>query len=133
VFWRWPVGVALGLLVAWAVGVLALWRVAPRGERLRDAVRLVPDVLVLLSRLARDRTLPRAVRWRLWLLLGYLALPIDLIPDVIPVLGYADDAVVMVWTLRAVVRRAGPDVVGAHWPGTPEGLAVLARLSGLTR
>ena len=56
---------------------------------------------------------------RLWLLLGYLALPIDLVPDFIPVLGYADDAIVVALVLRSVVRRAGPDAIERHWPGTP--------------
>lgn len=133
VSWRWVAGAAAGLVLLWVLALLALWRVTPRGERLRDAVRLVPDVLVLVSRLARERSLPRGVRLRLWLLLAYLALPIDLVPDLVPVLGYADDAVLLVWTLRAVVRRAGLDVVAEHWPGTPEGLIVVTRLTGLTR
>ena len=70
---------------------------------------------------------------RLWLLLGYLLSPIDLVPDVVPVLGYADDVVVVAWALRSVVRRAGVDAVDRHWPGTPAGLAVVHRLAGVTR
>ncbi len=65
----------------------------PRGGLLREALRLLPDVLRLVRRLATDPTLPRGVRIRLGLLLAYLACPIDLIPDFIPVLGYADDGV----------------------------------------
>ena len=68
------------------------------------------------------------MRVRLWLLLGYLALPVDLVPDVIPVIGYADDAVLVVWTLRSVLRRAGADALERHWPGTPDGLAAVRRL-----
>lgn len=93
-------------------------------------MRLLPDLLRLLRRLAADGSLPRGVRVRLWLLLGYLALPIDLVPDFIPVLGYADDAIVVALVLRSVVRRAGADAVMRHWPGTPEGLAALQRLTG---
>jgi uncharacterized membrane protein YkvA (DUF1232 family) len=70
------------------------------------------------------------VRVRLWLLLGYLALPIDLIPDFVPVLGYADDAVIVALVLRSVVRRSGVDAVQRHWPGTPDGLRALLRLTG---
>jgi uncharacterized membrane protein YkvA (DUF1232 family) len=65
---------------------------------------------------------------RLWLLLAYLAMPIDLVPDVLPGVGDADDVVVIGAALRSVVRRAGPDIVARRWPGTPDGLAALWRL-----
>lgn len=119
------------LLLLWLVLLVALWRIKPSADTLREAVRLLPDVLRLISRLARDRALPRAVRVRLWLLLGYLALPFDLVPDFVPVLGYADDAVLVVWALRSVTRRAGAPAVARHWPGTPDGLLVVRRLAGL--
>jgi uncharacterized membrane protein YkvA (DUF1232 family) len=48
-----------------------------------------------LARLASDHGVPRAVRVRVWLRLGYLAIPIDLVPDFVPVLGYPDDAIVV--------------------------------------
>jgi uncharacterized membrane protein YkvA (DUF1232 family) len=98
---------------------------------LKEALRVLPDVLRLVRRLAADKSLPRGVRVRLWLLLVYLAIPIDLIPDFIPVLGYADDAIIVTAVLRGVVRRAGLDAVRAHWPGTEDGFAVVVRLAGL--
>jgi uncharacterized membrane protein YkvA (DUF1232 family) len=130
--WAWTaVGVAAGLLLAWLVLVAVLWTARPDELRARELLRLLPDVLRLVRRLAADRTLPRGVRVRLWLLLGYLALPVDLVPDVIPVIGYADDAVAVALVLRAVVRRAGPDAVARHWPGTDAGLAALRRATRL--
>jgi uncharacterized membrane protein YkvA (DUF1232 family) len=68
---------------------------------------------------------------RLWLLLAYLAIPIDLVPDLVPVLGYADDAIIVTLVLRSVVRRAGARVIRRHRPGTDDGFAALARLTGL--
>ncbi len=59
----------------------------------------------------------------------YLASPIDLIPDFIPVVGYADDVIVV---LRGVVRRAGLPAVRAHWPGTDDGFTALTRITGLS-
>ncbi|MFJ6675879.1 YkvA family protein [Actinosynnema sp. NPDC091369] len=123
------IGVAIGLLGLWLLLVLCLFLLRPRGSALSQAVRLLPDVLRLITRLARDRTVPRRARVLLWLLLAYLALPFDLVPDFIPVLGYADDVIVISWVLRSVIRSAGPDVVASHWPGTPEGLAVVRRLT----
>jgi uncharacterized membrane protein YkvA (DUF1232 family) len=120
--------VVVGLLLLWLVLLALLWRTKPDDVNLRDAVRLVPDVLRLIKRLAADRNLPRGIRLRLLLLLGYLALPIDLVPDFIPVLGYADDVVVVVIVLRSVVRVAGPEALERHWPGTPEGLRTIHSL-----
>ncbi len=127
----WLIGIAGGLVLAWLILVVALAIVRPRGGMLREAMRLLPDVIRLIHRLAGDKTLPRGVRIRLGLLLAYLAMPIDLIPDVIPVLGYADDAIIVTATLRSIVRRAGLDAVRAKWPGTDDGFAALCRLTGL--
>jgi uncharacterized membrane protein YkvA (DUF1232 family) len=118
-----------GLLWLLALAALAIAR--PRGNLLTEAIRLLPDLLRLISRLARDAALSRRVRVRLWLLVAYLALPIDLVPDFIPVLGYADDAIVVALVLRSVVRSAGPQALERHWPGTPDGLAAVRRLAGL--
>ena len=125
------VAVVGGLVLVWAALVVALWTTKPDELRLRDAMRLLPDLVRLLKRLAADASLPRGVRIRLWLLLAYLAMPIDLVPDFIPVLGYADDAVVVALALRSVTRRAGPEAIERHWPGTPDGLVAIRRLAGL--
>lgn len=130
----WPValGVGGGLVLVWVSLVVALYVAGRREEdptRLRDVLRLVPDVVRLLRGLASDPGLPRGVRVRLLLLLGYLLMPIDLVPDFIPVVGYLDDAVVVALALRSVVRVAGPDALTRHWPGTPEGLAAVRRLA----
>ena len=125
------IGIAVALLVSWLLLIVALMLVRPKGAVLAEAVRLLPDLLRLLRRLAADRSLPRAVRVRLWLLMAYLAVPFDLVPDVIPVLGYADDAIIVAAVLRSVVRRAGVEVVRGHWPGSSDGFAALCRITGL--
>jgi uncharacterized membrane protein YkvA (DUF1232 family) len=131
-WWVVLLGVACGLVLIWLALIVALWLSKPDDVGLRDMMRLLPDVLRLVKRLAGDRTLPSGVRLRLALLLAYLALPIDLIPDFIPVLGYADDAIIVAFVLRSTARRAGDDALAKHWPGTPEGLSAVRRLCGLT-
>ena len=131
-WWQIGVGVGSGLIAAWLVLVVFLTLARPRGSLLKESLRLLPDTVRLLRRLAADRTLPRGVRIRLWLLFAYLAAPIDLIPDVIPVIGYADDAIIVAAVLRSVVRRAGPDTLRRHWPGTEDGLATLHRVARLS-
>jgi uncharacterized membrane protein YkvA (DUF1232 family) len=130
--WAWTLVAALGgLLLCWLALMAVLWTTRPDELRARELLRLLPDVLRLVRRLAGDGTLPRGVRVRLWLLMAYLAMPIDLVPDFVPVLGHADDAIVVALVLRSVVRRAGAAAVERHWPGTPEGLAALRRASRL--
>jgi uncharacterized membrane protein YkvA (DUF1232 family) len=131
-WWRLLIAVAGGLLLLWLLLLALLWRARTDELTARDALRLLPHVVRLVRRLAADGSLPRGVRIRLWLLLGYLLMPIDLVPDFIPVLGYADDVVVVAWALRSVVRRAGADALARHWPGQPAGLTVVTRLAGVT-
>ena len=128
---RLLLGVLTALALTWVVFVVALVVLAPRDVDLREAKRFVPDLVRLLRGLAADpATGPRAKR-RLGLLLAYLALPIDLVPDVIPVLGYADDVIVIALVLRGLVRRAGPGALDRHWTGSPVGLGLVRRLAGL--
>jgi uncharacterized membrane protein YkvA (DUF1232 family) len=134
-WWGVLLGAAAGLILVYAVMLALLWRYArahPDTVGLRDALRLLPDLLRLLRRLLADGTLPTGVRVRVALLVAYLAMPFDLVPDVVPVIGYADDAVVVALVLRSVVRRAGAEALRRHWPGTPEGLALVLRLAGVS-
>lgn len=128
---QWVLPVVGGVLLLWVALVAALWLAKPDEGSVREALRLLPDVVRLIRRLAVDREVPRGVRVRLWLLLGYLALPIDLVPDVLPVIGYADDAVVVALVLRSVARRAGVAALARNWPGTADGLAAVCRLARL--
>jgi uncharacterized membrane protein YkvA (DUF1232 family) len=125
------IGLATTVIVAWLVLILALLIVRPKGRLLREGVRILPDLIRLLTRLATESTLPRCVRVRIALLMGYLALPIDLIPDFVPVLGYADDAIVVAAVLRSVVRRIGAERLQSHWPGTNDGFAARCRFAGV--
>jgi uncharacterized membrane protein YkvA (DUF1232 family) len=124
------IAVLISLAVVWVAFVGALLIFRPRTD-LREAVRVLPDILLLLGGIAQDRSLPWTVRVRLWLVLFYLAVPIDIVPDVFPVLGWADDAILVIWVLRSVVRRMGDDALARNWPGTPDGLEVVRRLTGI--
>jgi uncharacterized membrane protein YkvA (DUF1232 family) len=129
--WNVLIAIGCGLVVAWIGLVITLLVLRPEGSVLKDALRILPDTVRLLRRIGADRTVPKGVRLRLYLLFVYLASPIDLIPDFLPVIGYADDAVIVAAVLRSVVRRAGSDTIRRHWPGTEEGLATLSRIAGL--
>ena len=93
----------------------------------RALVRFIPDCAVLFARLVRDRCVPRRQRIALVLLGAYLASPIDLIPDFIPVAGYLDDAILVVLMLRWLRRTADAETLAERWPGPPSTLAILLR------
>ncbi|TMM01446.1 MAG: DUF1232 domain-containing protein [Actinobacteria bacterium] len=119
----------VALLAVLALYVAAILALAVAGRRTDAAAlaRFAPDCAVLLGRLARDPRVPRARRIALGAGVLYLACPIDLIPDFVPVAGQLDDAIVLALLLRGVVRAAGPEIVREHWPGPERSLtAVLA-------
>jgi uncharacterized membrane protein YkvA (DUF1232 family) len=101
-----------------------------RWARTRAVAGFVPDCAILFARIARDPAVPRRRRLALVVLAAYLASPIDLVPDFIPVAGQADDALLVALALRWLVRGAGPQLLERHWPGPPRSLAVLLRLAG---
>jgi uncharacterized membrane protein YkvA (DUF1232 family) len=117
------------VLVAYAAFIGALWAAGRRVDA-AALVRLVPDCLVLVRRLATDPRVPRRVRWMLAGLGLYLAFPLDLVPDVIPVAGQLDDVILTGLVLRAVIRSAGPELVAERWPGSPRGLEIVQRVAG---
>lgn len=127
------VGLAGALALTWLALLVVLMIMRPRGVDLGEARRFVPDVMRLVRDLAKERSLGGGVRVRLLILLAYLASPVDLVPDFVPVVGYADDVIIVAVVLRSVIRRAGEATLDQHWRGTPQGLAVVRRLAGVKR
>ena len=119
--------VAAGVWLA-VVGVLFLF-----GRRLaaKELATLLPNLIRLFRGLVRDPRVPRRSKALLVVGAAWLASPIDLVPEFIPVLGPLDDAVVAVLILRHVIRRAGAEVVAEHWSGEPATLRRLLRLAGV--
>ena len=121
--------VAVGAtLAAYALLVLA-FVIAGRRQDARALAGFVPDCVVLFTRLMRDKRLPRRHKLLVAALIPYLAMPFDLIPDFIPVAGQLDDAILVAFVLRRVVRN-DPNLVRQLWPGPPSSLAVILRLAG---
>ena len=92
------------------------------------ARRLLADVVTLWFCVRHPRS-PLIVKILAGIIVAYALSPIDLIPDFIPVLGFADDAIAIVIALRFAIHSAGEPAIRRHWPGTPEGLESLLVLS----
>jgi uncharacterized membrane protein YkvA (DUF1232 family) len=127
-WWGWCVaGIAVSAVV-YAAFLVALVYVGRRGDA-RALATFIPDCIVLVSRLARDTRVPRRRKLLLLLLVGYLALPFDLVPDFIPVAGQLDDAIIVALVLRSFVRSGGQDLIRELWPGPEQSLALILRLA----
>ena len=115
-------------LAAYAALIVALLVAGRRGDA-RALATFIPDCLVLFRGLMRDPGVPTGRKLLLGASLVYLAMPIDLVPDFIPVAGQLDDAIVVALVVRSVVRSAGPDLLRAHWRGPDRSLEAILRLA----
>ncbi len=125
------IGLAVALVAAWLAFAVLILVARPKGTPLRVMVGLVPDTLRLVRRLAADPSVPRGVRLRLGIALAYNLQPFNLIPDFVPVIGFADNVVVIMWALRSAIRAAGTECVLEHWPGSVDELELLFRVARL--
>ncbi len=116
---------ALALYLALVIALI----LAGRRQDARALAGFIPDCVVLVRRLLRDDRVGRSRKLLLIMLIGYLAMPIDLIPDFIPVAGQIDDAIVVAIVLRSVLRAGGPELLREHWPGPLASLNAITRLA----
>jgi uncharacterized membrane protein YkvA (DUF1232 family) len=128
IWWQWLLVAAAITLVMY--GAFVAWLViAGRREHARALAGFVPDCVVLFRRLLGDRRVPRSRKLLMGGLVAYLAMPIDLVPDFIPVAGQLDDAIMVALVLRAILRSGGRELVREHWPGPASSLTVVLRLA----
>jgi uncharacterized membrane protein YkvA (DUF1232 family) len=98
-----------------------------------DAVFMLPNIVKLVGRLLKDPRVPRRAKITLGLAAAYVASPIDLIPEVIPVIGWADDVVILMFAIDALIDRAGAEIVEEHWDGPGDLLGLVRDVVALSR
>ncbi len=121
------VGAALALFIY--LGLVVVLLIAGRRTAARALAGFIPDCLVMLKRLLGDQRVPRRRKLVLLALVGYLAMPLDLIPDFIPVAGQLDDVIIAALALRYALRSGGPDLLRKHWPGPEQSLSAVLRVA----
>lgn len=117
--------VVLGVYAAFVAWLVILGR----RDDARALATFIADCIVLVTRLAREPRVSRRRKLLLVALIGYLALPFDLVPDFIPVAGQLDDAIIVAAALRSVLRAAGEAPVREHWPGPESTRGLIMRLA----
>ena len=128
---NWLISLAVGmalLLASWGLLVMLAKRL-PRGI-LRDLAALIPDCVTTVRRLRKDPRVPRRAKIAVLIAGIWVASPIDLIPEFIPVIGPLDDIVVVALALRYAGRQVPREVLLAAWPGEPR---LIERLLGPAR
>ena len=128
-WWMWLILSFAIVAVVWLALVGALLLVGRR-EEARALATFIPDCVVLVSRLLRDERVPRRRKLLFVALVGYLALPFDLVPDFIPVAGQLDDVLVVAFVLRRFLRSGGEPLVREHWSGPEQSLRLVLRAAG---
>jgi uncharacterized membrane protein YkvA (DUF1232 family) len=122
--------ISLAVAAAVYAVLVAVLYLAGRRTAAREVAMLLPNLLRLFKGLIRDPRVPRRSKVLLVVGAAWVASPIDLIPEFIPILGPLDDAVVAALVLRHLLRTAGREVIAEHWRGDPATLDRLVRLSG---
>ena len=111
------------------LALIAILLIAGRRTEARAFARFIPDCLVLMRRLIGDPNVPRRRKLVLIGLVAYLSMPIDLVPDFIPVVGQLDDVLVAALAIRYALRSGGPGLLRQHWPGPERSLQAVMRLA----
>jgi uncharacterized membrane protein YkvA (DUF1232 family) len=127
-WWQWllvSLAVVLGVYAAFVVWLVMLGR----RDDAHALATFIPDCIVLVTRLAREPRVSCRRKLLLLALVGYLALPFDLVPDVIPVAGQLDDVIIVALVLRSFVRSSGEQLIRELWPGPQQSLALILRLA----
>lgn len=100
---------------------------------LSDAALMVPNIVKLVGRLLLDPRVPRRAKITLGMAAAYVASPVDLVPEIIPVIGWADDVLILMFAIDSLIDRAGSDIVDEHWDGPGDLLSLVREIVGLSR
>ena len=124
--WLLALAIAAGCLVAsWALLAVLARRLPPGLPR--DLAAFIPDCVTTMRRLRSDPQVPRRAKIAILIAALWVASPIDLVPEFLPVIGPLDDIVVVALALRYAGRQVPRDVLLAAWPGRPQ---LIERLLG---
>ena len=121
--------VVIVIFALWTIVVIVLVIVG-RIVLARELALLLPNLIRLFGGLLRDARVPLRAKIVLAVASLWLASPIDLIPEFIPLIGSLDDAIVAALALRFVLLTTDDAVIREHWRGDPATLQRVLRIAG---
>ncbi|HTD63447.1 MAG TPA: DUF1232 domain-containing protein [Verrucomicrobiae bacterium] len=116
------------ILVAIWIVVAVVLVIVGRVLLARELALLVPNLVRMFGGLLRDPRVPLRAKVVVGIASLWLASPIDLIPDFVPIAGQLDDAIVAALALRFILRTTDGAVVRQHWHGDPATLERVLRM-----
>jgi len=120
--------ILLVLVAIWVVVAIVLVIVG-RVLLARELALILPNLIRLFGGLLRDPRVPFRAKIVLGIASLWLASPIDLIPDFVPIAGQLDDAIVAALALRFLLRTTDGALVRQHWHGDPATLERVLRIA----
>ncbi|OYY50337.1 MAG: hypothetical protein B7X95_01120 [Methylophilaceae bacterium 17-44-8] len=82
-------------------------------QRLKDIARRIKAEFDFYQRLQRHPDTPMLARALLWLAIGYVLMPFDLIPDFLPIIGQLDEVVIIPFLLYLALKLTPASVIAA--------------------
>ena len=84
---------------------------------IKDLLFFLPDFMILFSRVLTDKRVSRKQKFVLACILGYIVMPLDLIPDFIPGLGFMDDLIIAIYGVHYLLSEIDREIIKELWPG----------------
>ena len=100
-------------------------KIPEKAKDYSDIIMFLPDIIALITRLFKDKRVPTKTKAILAVSLGYTVIPIDILPDKIPILGKIDDITIILFALTRMINDIPLEIILENWQGSREVVVVL--------
>jgi len=100
-----------------------------KGGKISEYLFALPDFFILLTRLVLDKRVSKNQKIFISGIIAYVIMPIDIIPDFIPIIGHIDDLVLVVFGLNLILNEIDEQVLLDNWSGEEDVLELMQKIS----
>ncbi|WP_297518318.1 DUF1232 domain-containing protein [uncultured Clostridium sp.] len=98
----------------------AVEKIPEKAKEYSDIIMFLPDIVALVARLFKDKRVPTKTKAILAVSLGYTIIPIDILPDKIPIIGKIDDVAIILFALTRMIEDIPMEIIIENWQGNRE-------------